>query len=84
MLVLFLLSYKYLHVEENLEVDDSCPICTFEKTARLFYAVSCALLYWISLYMIFSKIYSRENQHESPGIRHILGQRAPPFTWQKH
>lgn len=79
-LALFFITFKFLHIEKDLKVSDSCPICTFEKTASLFYAISCAILAWISLYIILSKIYVEENHIKLSFIRHILGQRAPPLA----
>jgi hypothetical protein len=78
LLALFFVTFKYLHNEKDLKENDNCPICTFEKTASLFYAIGCALLAWISLYIILSKIYIEKTGRKSTFIRHILGQRAPP------
>lgn len=78
LLSLFFITFKYLHVETDLKFHNECPICTFEKTASLFHAITCALLAWISLYIILSKIYVEESERKLSLIRHILGQRAPP------
>jgi hypothetical protein len=78
LLALFFISFKYFHVETDLKFHSNCPICTFEKTASLFYAITCALLAWISLYTVIARIYIEETERKSPVFRHILGQRAPP------
>jgi hypothetical protein len=78
LLAFFFVTFKYFHIENDLKVHDTCPICTFEKTASLFYAISCTLLAWISLYTILSRIYIEEAHKKLLFIYHILGPRAPP------
>lgn len=77
-LALFFISFKYLHIETDLKPSDSCPICTFEKTASLFHAVCFTLLSLIGLYLIAIRIYMEEATRKISLFKHILGQRAPP------
>ncbi|MFC2154952.1 hypothetical protein ACFLRB_00475 [Acidobacteriota bacterium] len=77
-LALFFITFKYLHVETDLKASDSCPICTFEKTASLFHAIFFTLLSLIDLYLIATRIYIAEATRKLSLLKHILGQRAPP------
>jgi hypothetical protein len=74
----FLLVFEYLHTEKNFEFENKCPICLFERTTTLFWALSAFLLIFRSLHLIVFKIYLRESSSKVSFFSHILGQRAPP------
>ena len=74
----FLLIFEYLHTDKNLEFENKCPICLFERTTALFWALNAFLLIFSSLHLIVFKIYLRESSSKLSFFSHILGQRAPP------
>jgi hypothetical protein len=78
LIALFFITSEYLHTDNNLDSDDSCPICLFQKTATLFWALNAFLLIFSSLHLIAFKIFLRENDVKLSFTSHILGQRAPP------
>lgn len=74
----FLLVFEYFHTEKDLDLGNNCPICFFERTTALFWALNAFLLIFSSLHLIVFKIYLRESSSKSSFFSHILGQRAPP------
>lgn len=74
----FLLIFEYLHTEKNLEFENKCPICLFERTTALFWTLNAFLLIFSSIHLIVFKIYLRESPSKLSFFSHILGQRAPP------
>jgi len=75
---LFFIASQYFHTEKNLKFDDTCPICLFERTATLFWALISFILIFSSLHLIVFKIFLKENEFQLSFFSHILGQRAPP------
>ena len=76
---LFFITSQYFHTEKNLEFDETCPICLFERTATLFWALISFILIFRSLHLIVFKIFLKENKIQFSFFSHILGQRAPPL-----
>lgn len=74
----FLLVFEYFHTEKDFELEENCPICFFENTTALFWALNTFLLIFSSLHLIAFKIYLRESSSKVFFFLHILGQRAPP------
>jgi disulfide bond formation protein DsbB len=76
---LFFITSQYFHTEKSLEFDENCPICIFERTATLFWALITFTLIFSSLHLIVFKIFLKENEIKFSFFSHILGQRAPPL-----
>lgn len=76
---LLFLTSNYLHTEKNLEFEDNCPICVFERATTLFWNLDFFFVFFTSLLLIVFKISLKENEKKLSLFSHILGQRAPPL-----
>ena len=66
------------HTEKNLGIEDTCPICIFEKTTVFFIDFNLAFSIFVILLFLFYKIFFQENTNRVFLFFHQPGQRAPP------
>lgn len=81
LLSLFWISSENFHVESDMHFNEKCPVCIFQKSVSLFFAVTMALLTWISLFVVISKIPSEAFSLVVTQFIFVPGQRAPPISY---
>jgi len=81
LLSLFWVSVESFHVESDMRFNEKCPVCIFQKSVSLFFAVTMALLTWISLFVVISKVPSESFSLVVDQFFFVPGQRAPPISY---
>jgi len=78
LLSLFFISFENLHNDINLSIEDSCPICIFEKNVVFYVDFNLILSFFIVLLVLLYRLFFREDRDRILHYFHPSGQRAPP------